>query len=99
MKTFAAVSSSLLVVILCAEFFAYIYLGNIQFGAHTKAGDLGQLGDFFGGLLCPIVSALTVFVAVNVWRSEAMRKLSYDVCGRGHAKRFLVNIPSEGGKA
>ena len=88
MKTFAAALSLLLVVILCAVFFACIYLGNIQFDAHTKAGELGQLGDFVGGLLHPIVSALTLFVAITVWRNEAMRKLSSDVCGRGHAKRL-----------
>ena len=88
MKTFVAAWSFLLVVILCDGFFAYAYLGNVQFAAQTKAGELGQLGDFFGGLLHPIVSALTLFVAITVWRNEAMRKLSSDVCGRGHAKRL-----------
>jgi Putative phage abortive infection protein len=34
------------------------------------AAVLGQLGDYFGGLLNPIVSFLTLIVAVAVWRLQ-----------------------------
>jgi hypothetical protein len=31
---------------------------------------LGQMGDFFGGILNPLVSALTLFVAISVWQLQ-----------------------------
>lgn len=31
---------------------------------------LGQMGDFFGGMLNPLVSALTLFVAISVWQLQ-----------------------------
>lgn len=35
-----------------------------------EATRLGQLGDFFGGILNPTVSVLTLFVAIGVWRLQ-----------------------------
>lgn len=31
---------------------------------------LGQMGDFFGGMLNPLVSALTLFVTISVWQLQ-----------------------------
>lgn len=36
----------------------------------NAAAKLGQMGDFFGGMLNPLVSALTLFVAIRVWRFQ-----------------------------
>ena len=39
-------------------------------GFPEEATRLGQLGDFFGGILNPTVSVLTLFVAIGVWRLQ-----------------------------
>lgn len=49
---------------------ARAYWGGWSIHPHTNAEQLGQLGDFFGGLLNPLVSALTLFVAISVWRLQ-----------------------------
>ena len=36
----------------------------------NAAAKLGQMGDFFGGMLNPLVSALTLFVAISVWQLQ-----------------------------
>lgn len=38
--------------------------------SREKVDTLGQIGDFFGGLLNPLVSTLTLFVAIGVWRLQ-----------------------------
>lgn len=35
-----------------------------------EAARLGQLGDYFGGLLNPMISVLTLFVAISVWQLQ-----------------------------
>lgn len=49
---------------------AWAYWGGWNIHPHANAGELGQLGDFFGGMLNPLVSALTLFVAISVWRLQ-----------------------------
>lgn len=49
---------------------ACVYWGSWSIHPNVKATELGQLGDFFGGLLNPLVSALTLFVAISVWRLQ-----------------------------
>ena len=49
---------------------AWAYWGGWHIHPHPNAGELGQLGDFFGGMLNPLVSALTLFVAISVWRLQ-----------------------------
>jgi hypothetical protein len=49
---------------------AYVYWSGFIFVPHASADKLGQLGDFFGGLLNPLVSTLTLFVAISVWRLQ-----------------------------
>ena len=49
---------------------AWVYWGSWNIHHHANAGELGQLGDFFGGLLNPLVSILTLFVAISVWRLQ-----------------------------
>lgn len=58
---FAAVSTALL---------SAIYWLGWSIHPNSQAQELGQLGDFFGGLLNPLVSALTLFVAISVWRLQ-----------------------------
>ena len=70
MKMFFAKWSLLLVFAVCAGALAFLYWGGVSLTLHAKATELGQLGDFFGGLLNPLVSALTLFVAINVWRLQ-----------------------------
>lgn len=60
----------LLVATTFALALAYVYWSGIPLTPHAKAAELGQLGDFFGGLLNPLVSALTLFVAISVWRLQ-----------------------------
>jgi len=49
---------------------AWAYWGGWNIHPHASAAELGQLGDFFGGMLNPLVSALTLFVAISVWRLQ-----------------------------
>ena len=70
MKKFVATWWLLLLVIAFAGLLAYVYWIDPSFTERTKAGELGQLGDVFGGLLNPFVSALTLFVAISVWRLQ-----------------------------
>ena len=70
MKKFLPTWGLLAVAAICAAALAFVYWGDIPFKPHNKASELGQMGDFFGGLLNPIVSALTLFVAINVWRLQ-----------------------------
>ena len=67
MKKFLVTWGLLAIAAICAAVLAFVYWGDIPFKPHTKASELGQLGDFFGGLLNPIVSALTLFVAIKGW--------------------------------
>jgi hypothetical protein len=49
---------------------SWAYWGGWNIHPHANAEKLGQLGDFFGGMLNPLVSALTLFVAISVWRLQ-----------------------------
>ena len=60
----------LLIAALGTAVLAYAYWGGWTINPHANAGELGQLGDFFGGMLNPLVSALTLFVAISVWRLQ-----------------------------
>ena len=54
----------------CALAVAY-WVGWSPSGPDTNAAEkLGQMGDFFGGMLNPLVSALTLFVAISVWQLQ-----------------------------
>ena len=54
----------------CVLAVAY-WVGWSPSGPDTNAAEkLGQMGDFFGGMLNPLVSALTLFVAIRVWRFQ-----------------------------
>lgn len=46
------------------------YAINGSFTPNVHAEALGQLGDYFGGFLNPLVSILTLVVAINVWRLQ-----------------------------
>lgn len=87
-----------LLVIAMAGTSALVYLygwGEI-FATNDKAEKLGQLGDFFGGLLNPLVSILTLFVAISVWRkAEKFRRLrnSIDEWTLSTFSYFLVLHP------
>ena len=54
----------------CVLAVAY-WVGWSPSGPDTNAAEkLGQMGDFFGGMLNPLVSALTLFVAISVWQLQ-----------------------------
>ncbi len=54
----------------CALAVAY-WVGWSPSGPDENAPEkLGQMGDFFGGMLNPLVSALTLFVAISVWQLQ-----------------------------
>lgn len=54
----------------CALAVAY-WAGWSPSGPDKNAAEkLGQMGDFFGGMLNPLVSALTLFVAISVWQLQ-----------------------------
>lgn len=53
-----------------AAVLAVCYAINESFVPNVHGEALGQLGDFFGGLLNPFVSILTLVVAINVWRLQ-----------------------------
>lgn len=52
--------------ILCA----LLFFGFEWTSARNGIDKLGQMGDFFGGMLNPLVSALTLFVAIRVWQFQ-----------------------------
>lgn len=52
--------------ILCA----LLFFGFEWTSARNGIDKLGQMGDFFGGMLNPLVSALTLFVAISVWQLQ-----------------------------
>lgn len=60
----------LVIAALGAAVLALAYWGGWSIHPNAKAEELGQLGDFFGGLLNPLVSALTLSVAISVWRLQ-----------------------------
>lgn len=62
----------LIIAALGTGLLAWVYRGgwSIHPNANVNAEELGQLGDFFGGLLNPLVSVLTLFVAISVWRLQ-----------------------------
>lgn len=60
----------LLIAALGTAALAWVYWDGWNIHPHANASELGQLGDFFGGLLNPMVSALTLFVAISVWRLQ-----------------------------
>lgn len=54
----------------CVLAVAY-WVGWSPSGPDTNAAEkLGQMGDFFGGMLNPLVSALTLLVAISVWQLQ-----------------------------
>lgn len=49
---------------------ALVYANVWSLPLHGNGDKLGQMGDFFGGLLNPLVSLLTLFVAISVWQLQ-----------------------------
>lgn len=49
---------------------ALVYFGTWSPPFHAESETLGQMGDFFGGLLNPLVSFLTLIVAISVWQLQ-----------------------------
>lgn len=61
----------LLVIAVCSAIaLAVVYWWGWQVPTGSKPEQLGQMGDYFGGLLNPLVSTLTLFVAISVWRLQ-----------------------------
>lgn len=61
----------LLVIAVCSAIaLAVVYWWGWQVPTASKPEQLGQMGDYFGGLLNPLVSTLTLFVAISVWRLQ-----------------------------
>lgn len=61
----------LLVIAVCSAIaLAVVYWWGWQVPTASKPEQLGQMGDYFGGLLNPLVSTLTLFVAIGVWRLQ-----------------------------
>jgi hypothetical protein len=60
----------LLLAVAGAAALAVVYVGTLSLPFHAHAEELGQMGDFFGGLLNPLVSLLTLFVAISVWQLQ-----------------------------
>lgn len=60
--------AALIVVVLgvYAAFFAFVHHARIS----SDPGDWGTLGDYFGGLLNPVVSFATLVVAYAVWKQQ-----------------------------
>lgn len=70
MKRLASPWWLLLLAVAGAAALALVYVGIWSFPIHKSGGELGQMGDFFGGLLNPLVSLLTLFVAISVWQLQ-----------------------------
>ncbi len=60
----------LTIAALGAIFCALLFFGFEWTSGRKDIDKLGQMGDFFGGMLNPLVSALTLFVAISVWRLQ-----------------------------
>jgi hypothetical protein len=60
----------LLLAVAGAAALAWVYFGTWSLPIHGSGEKLGQMGDFFGGLLNPLVSLLTLIVAISVWQLQ-----------------------------
>ncbi|GAB4088902.1 putative phage abortive infection protein [Hydrogenophaga soli] len=60
----------LLLAVAGAAALALVYANVWSLPLHGNGDKLGQMGDFFGGLLNPLVSLLTLFVAISVWQLQ-----------------------------
>lgn len=60
----------LAIAALGAIFCALLFFGFEWTSGRKDIDKLGQMGDFFGGMLNPLVSALTLFVAISVWQLQ-----------------------------
>ena len=60
----------LTIAALGAIFCALLFFGFEWTSGRKDIDKLGQMGDFFGGMLNPLVSALTLFVAISVWQLQ-----------------------------
>ncbi|HEX5784381.1 MAG TPA: hypothetical protein VFY35_06600, partial [Burkholderiaceae bacterium] len=60
----------LLLAVAGAVALALVYANVWSLPLHGNGDKLGQLGDFFGGLLNPLVSLLTLIVAISVWQLQ-----------------------------
>lgn len=60
--------AALMVVVLgvYAAFFAFVHHARVS----SDPGDWGTLGDYFGGLLNPVISFATLLVAFAVWKQQ-----------------------------
>ncbi|OYT93362.1 MAG: hypothetical protein CFE43_03705 [Burkholderiales bacterium PBB3] len=59
-----------LIAICAALLLLALYLVPISYPLQKRSDAWGQFGDFMGGLLNPLISLLTLFVAVAVWRLQ-----------------------------
>jgi len=93
----------LLLAMAGAAALALVYAGIWSLPIHKSGGELGQMGDFFGGLLNPLVSLLTLFVAISVWQlqktelkvtNEAMKSQDETAKQQRQEQRFfdLLNV-------
>lgn len=60
----------LAIAALGAIFCTLLFFGFEWTSGRKDIDKLGQMGDFFGGMLNPLVSALTLFVAISVWQLQ-----------------------------
>lgn len=60
----------LLLAVAGAVGLALVYANVWSLPIHGNGEKLGQMGDFFGGLLNPLVSLLTLIVAISVWQLQ-----------------------------
>ena len=93
----------LLLAVAGAAALALVYANVWSLPLHGNGDKLGQMGDFFGGLLNPLVSLLTLFVAISVWQlqktelkatKEAMKSQDKTAKQQRQEQRFfdLLNV-------
>lgn len=73
-----------LLVIVLASYIARFY--SASFSQRTE--DWGTLGDYFGGLMNPVISFATLIVAYAIWKQQKIELSETKVALKDQAKRL-----------
>lgn len=69
-STWAPLLIALILAFLAAGTYWHWFYRHLHIPLSVTADTWGQFGDYFGGLLNPVIAACTLFVAVRVWQLQ-----------------------------
>ena len=90
MKYASLIGAALLVVVLTAGFYAYHFNYSLGYGISTETDKWGQFGDYFGGILNPLLSfaALLCLIQSLTLQNQANRDLSAEIKANKQHEKF-----------